>query len=413
MNADPRTSLKQTISTGGADSQPDSPSSVATPKPWTKRRRGASRAAEEIFVRLFWLSSSALLVLMIWKVGPIVVENYQYSAVKGKIRAEYENAVEQLQSNPLGGVSSAYQLVAQKIRPSVVSVNAERTSGDASGQGSGVIMSEEGFILTNEHVVRDASIIEITLYDRRVYRARIVGKTDTYNDLAVLKIDAVDLQPAEWGNSDDLEVGSIVWAIGSPFGLDQTVTSGIVSAKNRYDERAPRVELLQTDAAVNRGNSGGPLVDAQGTVIGINTSIFGSEFLGISFAIPSVQARFVYDQTIAKGYVSRGFLGAVPSAVYQFHVEHLQLPDINGARLTNITSNSPADKSGLQVNDVVRSWNGSEIRDHQMLYRHVSMTAPGETADVEIVRDGQPLLMQVRVGDRRRWDDRLRRSLRN
>ena len=399
MNADPRYNSRDANSRLESVS-PAQPSETNFPK---KRRRGSS-ALEEIVARLFWISSSALVVLLIWKVGPIVVENYQYSVVKGKIRAEYENAVEQLQNDPLRGVSNAFELIAQKVRPSVVSVKAERRRGDSAGQGSGVIMSDQGYILTNEHVVRDAQTIEVTLHDRRVYRASIVGQADNYNDLAVLKVDAIDLQPAEWGNSDDLEVGSIVWAFGSPFGLDQTVTSGIVSAKNRFDERAPKVELLQTDAAVNRGNSGGPLVDAQGKVVGINTSIFGSDFLGISFAIPSVQARFVYDQTITKGYVSRGFLGAVPSAVYQYHASNLGLPDIDGARLSSITKDSPAARSGLKLNDVVRSWNGEPIRDYHMLYRLVSMTSPGDIADVEIVRDGQPLLMQVRVGERSKID---------
>ena len=401
MNADPRNNLHPGLSTAHRDGPMRESGEKATWPESSKRRRvKRTTLAEELFARLFWVASSALLILMIWKVGPILVENYRYSAVKGKIRAEYENAVQQLQENPLRGVSNAYELVAQKIRPSVVSVKAIRAANDSAGQGSGVIMSETGFIITNEHVVREAQFIEITLHDRRVYQAQIVGQTDIYNDLAVLKIDAADLQPAQWGNSDDLEVGSIVWAIGSPFGLDQTVTSGIVSAKNRYDKRAPKVELLQTDAAVNRGNSGGPLVDAKGNVVGINTSIFGSEFLGISFAIPSVQARFVYDQTISKGYVSRGFLGAIPSAVYQRHSIQLGLPDVNGARLTTISGDTPAERSGLQVNDVVRSWNGLEIRNHNMLYRYVSMTTPGHVADVEIIRAGQERHLQIRVGDR-------------
>ena len=174
-------------------------------------------------------------------------------------------------------------------------------------------MSEEGFILTNEHVVRGAEEIQITLYDRRVYQAKLIGQADSYNDLAVLKIDADDLVPAEWGDSDSLEVGSIVWAIGSPYGLDQTVTSGIISAKNRYDRNQPQQELMQTDSAVNPGNSGGPLVDAMGRVVGINTSIYGEQFQGISFAVPSVQAKFVYEETIKKGYVRRGILGAIPT----------------------------------------------------------------------------------------------------
>ena len=409
MNADSQKNLHPEISSAHRDGPlGESGRNTTWPNSNKGRRIKRKSLAQELFARLFWISASALLILMIWKVGPILVENYQYSAVKGKIRAEYENAVQQLQEDPLRGVSNAYELVAQKIRPSVVSVKAIRASDDPGGQGSGVIMSDTGFIITNEHVVRDAQFIEVTLHDRRVYQAQIVGQADIYNDLAVLKINAADLQPAQWGDSDDLEVGTIVWAIGSPFGLDQTVTSGIVSAKNRYDKNAPKVELLQTDAAVNRGNSGGPLVDAKGNVVGINTSIFGSEFLGISFAIPSVQARFVYDQTINKGYVSRGFLGAVPRAVYQRHAIRLGIPDVDGARLTAITSNTPAARSGLQINDVVRSWNGRKIKDHHMLYRYVSMTAPGDIADVEIIRAGIERHLQIRVGDRSVVDEEPR-----
>ena len=373
------------------------------------RQRPQRRNQGESFVaRFFWFTASAAFVLCVWKIGPEVLENYQYSITKGKIRAEYENAVEMLDDDPLQGVSEAYQLVAQKIRPSVVSVQATRVGGigqrptiTESGQGSGVIMSDEGYILTNEHVIRDAKYINITLYDRRVYNARLVGTADKYNDLAVLKIDANGLIPAEWGDSDDLEVGSIVWAIGSPFGLDQTVTSGIISAKNRYDREAPQQELLQTDAAVNPGNSGGPLVDSKGRVVGINTSIHGDQFRGISFAVPSIQAKFVYDATLEKGYVPRGILGAIPAAVFQRDAKELNLPDIRGARLDHVERNSPAMESGLRRNDVVRTWNGAEIDDYHKLFRFVSMTEPGSIAQVGIFRDGLEKLINVKVGSRR------------
>ena len=375
--------------------------------------------AESFFSRAFWFTASAAFVLCIWKIGPNVLENYQYSLVKGKIRAEYDNAVEQLKENPLNGVSEAYQLVAQKIRPSVVSVRAINSNSSPDtprrgriiekGLGSGVIMSEEGFILTNEHVVRGAEEIQITLYDRRVYQAKLIGQADSYNDLAVLKIDADDLVPAEWGDSDSLEVGSIVWAIGSPYGLDQTVTSGIISAKNRYDRNQPQQELMQTDSAVNPGNSGGPLVDAMGRVVGINTSIYGEQFQGISFAVPSVQAKFVYEETIKKGYVRRGILGAIPTAVFQSDATDFGLPDIQGAKLGYVEPNSPAMKSGLQENDVVRSWNGSAIEDYHMLYRYVSMTPPNTIAKVEIIRGGEAKTLDVTVGSRRDYETYRRR----
>ena len=380
--------------------------SVPTKRP-PQRREG-----ESFIARFFWFTASAAFVLCVWKIGPEVLENYQYSLTKGKIRAEYENAIEMLDSNPLQGVSDAYQLVAQKIRPSVVSVQALKGTSIAeddsrfieNGQGSGVIMSSEGYILTNEHVVRDARSIEVTLYDRRVYRAKVVGQADKYNDLAVLKIEANGLIPAEWGDSDDLDVGSIVWAIGSPFGLDQTVTSGIISAKNRYDRRAPQQELLQTDAAVNPGNSGGPLVDSMGRVVGINTSIYGEQFQGISFAVPSVQAKFVYEETLKQGYVSRGILGVQPTAVYQRDAQEFNLPDIQGALLRRVEFNSPARKGGLKRNDVIRSWNGMAIDDFHKLYRFVSMTEPGSIARVKIIRSGLEKTLDIKVGSHRKYN---------
>ena len=411
MNPEPRHTSNHSV-----------PNSVGAPQPNRERvqRHEASRTSrnprrnegESFIARFFWFTASAAFVLCVWKIGPEVLENYQYSLTKGKIRAEYENAVEMLEDNPLQGVSDAYQLVAQKIRPSVVSVQAikgEAVAEDQSrfienGQGSGVIMASEGYILTNEHVVRDARIINVTLYDRRVYEARVVGKSDKYNDLAVLKIDANGLIPAEWGDSDDLDVGSIVWAIGSPFGLDQTVTSGIISAKNRYDRRAPQQELLQTDAAVNPGNSGGPLVDSMGRVVGINTSIYGEQFQGISFAVPSVQAKFVYEETLKQGYVPRGILGVRPTAVFQRDATRLNLPDIQGALLRQVDFDSPAMKGGLKRNDVIRSWNGDSIDDYHKLYRFVSMTEPGSIARVKIIRRGQEKTLDVKVGSHRDYD---------
>lgn len=383
----------------------------ATPASTQTTNRAPVRR-ESAFSSLTWFCASAALVLCVWRIGPEIMESYYYAAAKGEARGEYENALDLLKDNPLGSVSQAYELVAQKIRPSVVSVQATKPSDQnanngrrrarfvESGQGSGVILSEDGYILTNEHVIRNASKILVTLSDRRIYEAKVVGEADQYNDLAVLKVDGDDFVPAEWGDSDQLEVGSIVWAIGSPYGLDQTVTSGIISAKNRYDRKQPKQELLQTDAAVNPGNSGGPLVDSRGRVVGINTSIYGEQFQGISFAVPSVQAKFVYDETLKRRYVARGFLGAEPIAVYQRDAEQLGLPDIQGAILSRIEYDSPAMRSGLRIYDVVRTWNGQAVDDFKKLYRFVAMTEPDSVAEVEIFRDGKLQTLDVRVGAR-------------
>ncbi|MDB2318622.1 trypsin-like peptidase domain-containing protein [bacterium] len=270
---------------------------------------------------------SIVFVLGMFFLGPEMVERYQYSSTRGKMLAEYDFAVENLGKRPLTDVSNAYQMVALSVRPSVVSINAIKDGSgrvEENGMGSGVIMSTDGFILTNQHVVRGADSILIQLHDRRQFVATLVGE-DESSDLALLKIEAPDLIPATWGDSEQVNVGSIVWAIGSPYGFQHTVTSGIISGKNRPgDINHPTQSLLQTDAAVNPGNSGGPLVDAQGRVIGINTSIFGDSFQGISFAVPSETAKFIYRELSSKGTVTRGYLGVKPVEVKHRDAMRLQ-----------------------------------------------------------------------------------------
>ncbi len=364
-----------------------------------RHRRAREATFAEATVRLFWMLVFSTVVMGIWRIGPRMLEDYQYAVTAGKVRAEYQVAMEMLKERPLTNVSLAYQLVAQRIRPSVVSVRTERPEEGTRGQGSGVVMSKEGYILTNAHVVSNARRIKIALYDRHEYDATLVG-VDLDSDLAVVKIDAPNLIPAEWGDSESTEVGSIVWAIGSPYGLDQTVTSGIISGKNRRDEEHQNRELLQTDAAVNPGNSGGPLVDANGFVIGINTSIFGETFQGISFAVPSTIAKFVFQQLIDYGKVTRGYLGVQPWTVFQDVAAELKLPNLDGAYVSFVAPNSPADLGGLRTHDVILSWNDEPITVHSMLFRLVEMTPPREHAKVVVARDGEFCELEITVGDR-------------
>ena len=353
----------------------------------------------------FWFLATICLVLAAWFVGPIAIEKYQYSVTRGRVQAEYENAVAQLKNAPLSDVSLAYQLVAQKIRPSVVSIQSESTARmgrqqfTTAGQGSGVVLTGSGYIMTNEHVVRNASKVRVTMHDRRQYEADVIG-SDEFTDLAVLKIDAGNLVPAEWGNSDDLQVGSMVWAVGSPYGLEQTVTSGILSAKDRQGRESPYQEFLQTDAAVNPGNSGGPLVNANGQVVGINTSIYGEKFQGISFAVPSAVAQHVYEQIKANRKVSRGFLGVQPEMVLHDDVQRLDLPDLNGALIKVVRRDTPAAQAGIQPDDVIRTWDGHEVRHWNRLYRYIAMTKPASVAKVNIFRDGKSIEVNVPVGKR-------------
>jgi len=391
----------------------ESPSPRPNPNPATPRSADSNPG---VIGGAFWFLATVTLVLTAWYIGPVAIERYQYAATKGRVSAEYQNAREVLGGLPLQDVSLAFQLVAQRIKPSVVSIMASgvvnRDGSNWGGQGSGVIMSSEGYILTNEHVVRGSESVQIGLHDRRQFEGRVVG-VDEMSDLAVIKIEAEDLFPAEWGDSDALSVGSMVWAVGSPYGLEQTVTSGILSAKERGNGALRDVtrEYLQTDAAVNPGNSGGPLVNARGEVIGINTSIFGTQFQGISFAIPSAIARFVFEQIIDRGTVTRSYLGIFPTAVQHADMIQMKLPDLNGALVSDIPENGPAYQSELKVGDVIRRWDGNEIKTFHMLFRFVEMTRPDSEVDVEVLRGGQPMRLRLSVVKRPEDDLRRRRSI--
>lgn len=354
-----------------------------------------------------WFLLTIALFFAAWYLGPNLVERYQYAAAKGRVQAQYEHAVETLEKQPLNNVSMAYQLVAQKIKPSVVSVNTQKigsnvernTIENVASEGSGVVLTEDGYILTNNHVVQNARRIDVILYDRRVYEATVIG-SDEWTDLAVLKIEANNLIPAEWGDSDECEVGTLVWAVGNPYGLRQTITSGILSGKDRQGESSIYQEFLQTDAAVNPGNSGGPLVDASGKVIGINTSIYGPSFQGISFAVPSILAQHVYRQIRKHGKVERGFLGVLPGVVFQHHADQLQLSDLDGAIILQVDNETPASDAGIEVGDVIRSWDGHPVTNWRHLYRYVSMTQPNSCATVQLIRGGELLELTVKVTDR-------------
>jgi serine protease Do len=238
------------------------------------------------------------------------------------------------------------------------------------------------------------------LDDRRVFPAKLIG-TDHRSDLAVLKIDADSLFPAEWGDSEAAEVGSMVWAVGSPYGLEQTVTSGILSAKERLDNSGTSHEFLQTDAAINPGNSGGPLVNARGQVIGINTSIYGETFLGISFAVPSSIARFVFEQIVEQGTVTRGYLGIQPRQVRDLDMKRNGMTDLCGAVIESIPDNGPAWDSDLRPGDVIRRWDGRDIKTYNTIFRYIGMSRPYSVVDVEILREGRPMIVQVKVGELR------------
>jgi len=355
-------------------------------------------SGSQSLVPAYALFTSTVLLLAAWLIGPRIVEEYSFAATRGKVRAQYENAIELLEDRPLESVSRASQLVAHKIKPSVVSIHAGRNKNNQRGYGSGVIMSREGYIISNAHVLEGANSCMVQLHDRSQHKAQLVG-IDLVSDLAVLKINADNLIPATWGDSEAAAVGSIVWAFGSPYRYEQTVTSGIISGKDRPGDKMRKQSLLQTDAAVNPGNSGGPLVDASGDVIGINTSIYGETFQGISFAVPSSTARFVYRQLIENGSVVRGYLGVLPEEVNYQSAANGIVPDLDGAVLTRVYKNSPADLAGFQEGDVIRQWNGRSVKHYNSLFQLAERSAPNSTVEVVLMRNGRSLKKSVVVGE--------------
>ena len=264
------------------------------------------------------------------------------------------------------------------------------------GVGSGFIISADGFIMTNAHVVDGASEVYVTLTDKREFKARIVG-SDARTDVAVLKIDGSNLPRLNMGDSDKIRVGEWVLAIGSPFGLENTVTAGIVSAKAR--DTGDYLPLIQTDVAVNPGNSGGPLINLKGEVIGINSQIYSRSggFMGISFAVPIDEALRVADQLKTSGRVTRGRIGVQIGEVTKDVAESLGLARAQGALVQRVEAGGPAEKAGLEAGDIILKYNGATIERPSDLPRMVGSTKPGAKATVNIWRKGSARDVTVTV----------------
>ncbi|MEK6701912.1 MAG: trypsin-like peptidase domain-containing protein [Planctomycetota bacterium] len=323
------------------------------------------------------------------------------------------------------GLSRAFQRVAKEAEPSVVHIIAKkkqavyervgffevRPTGKTrivdAGLGSGVIVSKDGLILTNNHVVAEADLLDVRLRDGRVLAGTIVGR-DPLTDIAVVRVDAKGLQSATFADSDSLEVGEWVVAIGSPFGFANTVTAGIVSAKGRSNEVQLRElsdesykDFIQTDAAINPGNSGGPLLNLEGKIIGINSAIAsragGSE--GIGFAIPSTIAQAVMDALIKNGRVVRGWVGASFADLIGTEAKSLGLATNAGVLIRNVVDDSPASRAGLKTGDVVTRFQGRPMTQTSTLRAAVALTPPGTEALLEVIREGKPTKLTVAIGD--------------
>ena len=268
------------------------------------------------------------------------------------------------------------------------------------GIGSGVIVTKDGYILTNNHVVDNADEVKVGLQDGREFTAKVIGR-DPKSDVAVIKIDAKDLPAVPLADSEKVEVGDVVLAIGNPFGIGQTVTTGIVSATGRSGAVGLDYEdFIQTDAAINPGNSGRALVDTEGRLIGINTAILsrtgGNQ--GIGFAIPTSLAKDVMESLITDGKVTRGYLGVMiqdltPALAQQFKLDE----SAKGALVGDVTADSTAEKAGLKSGDVIQEFNGTKVTDSRHLKLQVARTKPGETVPVKVLRDGSTRTLQVKV----------------
>jgi serine protease Do len=269
------------------------------------------------------------------------------------------------------------------------------------GLGSGVVVSPDGYILTNNHVVAGADNVKVTLSDGRELTAKVVG-TDEKTDVAVIKVEAKDLSAVTFADSDDVQVGDRVLAVGNPFGLGQTVTTGIVSATGRaVSLGVDYADFIQTDAAINPGNSGGALIDMQGRLIGINTAILSRTggFQGIGFAIPARLARHVMDSIVQEGKVVRGFLGVTIQDLTPALAESFNIKASQGALISDVSEEGPAAKAGLKSGDVVLELNGKAVADSRRLRFAVAEIRPGADANVKILRDGKEQTVNVKVGD--------------
>lgn len=339
---------------------------------------------------------------------------------------------EQSDVQTLYSFNEAFTSIAESVTPSVVTITAEkvvkmpeypgfdddfwkfffgfpfpRGESKTTALGSGVIVAEDGYILTNNHVVERGEKITVRLIDKREYRAEIVG-TDPVTDLALIKIDAKDLSPATLGNSEIIRVGEWVLAIGSPLSenLAHTVTAGIVSAKgrsniiggeNRYEY------FIQTDAAINPGNSGGALVNIRGELIGINTAIAtagGSGNIGIGFAIPINLAKKVMKDLVEKGKVIRAWLGVYIQDIDDNKAKALKLDGRNGAIVSEVIEDSPADKAGIEIGDVIIEFDGKKVESSSHLQTLVGNSEVGEKKEVKVIRNGKEKILEVKLSER-------------
>jgi len=368
-------------------------------------------------MRLFW--KQALMLLVAGIIGGIIgISIYQVSGMNGRTGTipGTEKSVARYTVDRIALPTFDFSEIASRIGPTVVHITTKIEAPQKptspfdnpffeffdpkffnypqQGSGSGVIVTEDGYIVTNNHVVADATNIEVTLSDKRTYSAKVIGK-DPQTDLAVIKIDAKDLTPLPFGNSDELKVGEWVLALGNPFNLESTITAGIVSAKARSIGilgRGSAVEsFIQTDAAVNPGNSGGALVNVEGKLIGINTAIASQTgtYEGYAFAIPSNLVYKVYTDIVKYGKVQRGMLGINIQEVTQEIAKDNDMEKIRGVYVADVLEDGAAKEAGIKKGDIILKINDKEVNSVPALQEMVSMNRPGDKIKVTVFRKGK------------------------
>jgi serine protease Do len=358
--------------------------------------------------------------------------SFDLNSTKSGFSAEVQPKISQESVDVLSQTNRAMAELVSAVTPSIVNISStktvkthgfrspffddpffERFFGDQfrqfnkprkykqSGLGSGVIVNKDGYILTNNHVIKDADEIVVKLFDKREFKGKIIG-TDPKTDLAVIRIDDGDLPVVKIGNSDDLKVGETVIAIGNPYGLSQTVTSGIVSAKGRANVGiADYEDFIQTDAPINPGNSGGALVNIKGELVGINTAIFSTSggYQGIGFAIPTNMAKTVMKSLIKEGKVVRGWLGVSIQQVSKEIAEHFDLKEQKGALVAEVVEDSPAEKAGFERGDVIIRYDGRDADDPDHLRNMVAATLPDSEVEIAVSREGKEKIITVEIGE--------------
>jgi len=366
-------------------------------------------------------------------IGLLITPDFKFPPLSGKVHfTEGVPNAHAASTNPQGLPN--FINLAKKLRPAVVNISTSSAGGGGQQSfpspfgeedpfsefwrrffgeplprgphrqkslGSGFVVDREGYILTNNHVVEGGDKIVVRLSDEKEFEAKLVGR-DAKTDIAVIKIDAdIDLSTAPLGNSDQLEVGEWVLAIGNPFGLEHSVTAGIVSAKGRNIGAGPYDNFIQTDASINPGNSGGPLINLRGEVVGINTAIFsrGGGNIGIGFAIPINLVKELLPQLKSKGKVTRGWLGVVIQGVTPAIAESLGMDQARGALVANVSSDGPAERAGVQIGDVIIEFGGLRVKESNDLPIIVARTPVDKEVSVVVLRDGKEVNLSVTIGE--------------